>query len=88
MNRDLLIGGISGIVSRTTTAPLELWKIQQQNYTLKNEMGVGGFPTVWFVNPEITAGKVTLKKLGKLGTSRNVTVKTWLENANKILKNK
>ena len=32
MNRDLLIGGLSGIVSRTTTAPLELWKIQQQNY--------------------------------------------------------
>ena len=63
-------------------------KIQQQNYTLKNEMGVGGFPTVWFVNPEITAGKVTLKKLGKLGTSRNVTVRNWLENANKILKNK
>ena len=33
MNRDLLIGGLSGIISRTTTAPLELWKIQQQNYS-------------------------------------------------------
>ena len=63
-------------------------KIQQQNNTLKNEMGVRGFPTVWFVNPEVTAGKVTLKKLGKLGTSRDVTVKIWLENANNILKTK
>ena len=36
MNRDLLIGGISGIVSRTITAPLELWKIQQQNYFIPN----------------------------------------------------
>ena len=36
MNRDLLIGGLSGIVSRTTTAPLELWKIQQQNYFVPN----------------------------------------------------
>lgn len=28
---DLVIGGISGIVSRTLTAPLELWKLQRQN---------------------------------------------------------
>ena len=34
MNRDLLIGGISGIVSRTTTAPLELWKIQQHSLNI------------------------------------------------------
>ena len=41
MNRDLLIGGLSGIVSRTSTAPLELMKMQQQqtnkyNIRLKN----------------------------------------------------
>tara|TARA_Y100000748_G_scaffold300698_1_gene299615 strand:+ start:6891 stop:7691 length:801 start_codon:yes stop_codon:yes gene_type:complete len=28
---DLVIGGISGMVSRTLTAPLELWKLQRQN---------------------------------------------------------
>jgi solute carrier family 25 phosphate transporter 23/24/25/41 len=28
---DLCIGGIAGIVSRTCTAPIELWKIQRQN---------------------------------------------------------
>ncbi len=36
MNRDLLIGGMSGIISRTLTAPLELWKIQKQNYFMPN----------------------------------------------------
>lgn len=34
--KNLLIGGISGAVSRTLTAPLELIKIQQQNYYLKH----------------------------------------------------
>jgi len=61
-------------------------KIQQQNNMLKNDMRVSGFPTVWFVTPEVKAGKVTLKKLDKLGTSRSVTAKIWIENANKILK--
>ena len=63
-------------------------KIQQQNNTLKQQMGRMGFPTIWFVTPEVTAGKVTLKKLDKLGTSRTVTVNSWIENANRILKNK
>jgi hypothetical protein len=36
MNSDLLIGGVSGIFSRTCTAPLELMKIQQQNYFVPN----------------------------------------------------
>lgn len=36
MNRDLLVGGMSGIISRTLTAPLELWKIQKQNYFMPN----------------------------------------------------
>ncbi len=33
---DMLIGGFAGIISRTTTAPLDLIKIQQQNKYLKN----------------------------------------------------
>ena len=63
-------------------------KIQQQNNALKQQMGVRGYPTVWFVAPEVTEGKVTLNKLGSLGTSRTVTVHSWLENANRILKSK
>jgi solute carrier family 25 phosphate transporter 23/24/25/41 len=33
---DLYIGGISGIVSRSCTAPIELWKIQRQNPFMPN----------------------------------------------------
>ena len=33
---DLLIGGISGVVSRTLTAPLELYKLQRQNTFMPN----------------------------------------------------
>ncbi len=36
MKNDLLIGGISGALSRTFTAPLELNKIQRQNKFMKN----------------------------------------------------
>ena len=31
MSREFIIGGISGVVSRTLTAPLELYKLQRQN---------------------------------------------------------
>jgi len=33
---DFLIGGTAGIVSRTVTAPIELFKLQRQNHYLKN----------------------------------------------------
>ena len=33
---DFVIGGLSGIVSRTLTAPLELYKIQRQNTFMPN----------------------------------------------------
>lgn len=35
MIENLLIGGMAGVISRTATAPLELYKIQQQNSYLK-----------------------------------------------------
>jgi thioredoxin-related protein len=61
---------------------------QKQNKELGLMFSVRAYPTVWFVTPEITDGKVNLNKLGNLGTSRDVTVNSWLENANKILKTK
>lgn len=36
MIENLIIGGTAGIISRTITAPLELYKIQRQNNYLKN----------------------------------------------------
>ena len=33
---DMLIGGLSGVISRTLTAPLELYKIQRQNAFIPN----------------------------------------------------
>ena len=50
--KDLLSGGISGIVSRTVTAPLELHKIQRQNpfiphSTLKSVMKNEGVRFLW-----------------------------------------
>jgi len=36
MFENLLIGGMAGVISRTVTAPLELYKIQRQNQYLKD----------------------------------------------------
>ena len=33
---NFVIGGLAGIVSRTLTAPVELYRIQQQNYFMPN----------------------------------------------------
>ena len=49
---DLLSGGLSGIVSRTVTAPLELYKIQRQNpymphSTLRAVIGREGVSYLW-----------------------------------------
>jgi len=33
---DLVVGGLSGVISRTLTAPLELYKIQRQNAFIPN----------------------------------------------------
>lgn len=49
---DLLIGGFSGAISRTITAPLELSKIQKQNKFMKNTTLISvikkeGFFSLW-----------------------------------------
>ena len=52
MDKDLLIGGLSGIISRTATAPLELWKMQRQNFfipnsTFRDVLQKEGFRYLW-----------------------------------------
>jgi hypothetical protein len=52
MFKDLIIGGTAGIISRTLTAPLELYKIQAQNNYLKdsnikNVLHKEGFRYLW-----------------------------------------
>ena len=49
---DLIIGGISGVVSRTMTAPLELYKLQRQNTfmpgsTIRNVIREEGIFNLW-----------------------------------------
>ena len=52
MLKDLVIGGAAGVISRTLTAPLELYKIQAQNNYLKdsnikNVLHKEGFRYLW-----------------------------------------
>ena len=49
---DLLIGGLSGVISRTLTAPLELYKLQRQNpfmphSTIMDVIRKEGFRHLW-----------------------------------------
>ena len=60
---------------------------QKQNRELGQMFGVRGYPTVWFVTPEITAGKVNFNKLGSQGYVAGGP-KAWIAGANKIIKNK
>lgn len=45
----------------------QLPEIQQQNSQLQNAFGVQGFPTVWFVNPTVSEGKINFSPLDKTG---------------------
>ena len=60
---------------------------QKQNRELNQMFGVRGYPTIWFVTPEITNGKVNFNKLGSQGYVAGGP-KVWVTGANKILKNK
>lgn len=60
-------------------------KIQQQNAELQNLFQVRGYPTVWFVNPEIKKDKsVNLQQIGKIGYVAGGPEK-WIEAANQVL---
>lgn len=60
---------------------------QKQNRELGQMFGVRGYPTGWFVTPEITSGKVNFNKLGSQGYVAGGP-NAWISGANKILKNK
>ena len=58
----------------------------QQNRELAQMFGVRGYPTIWFVSADIAGEKINFNKLGSQGASP-LEANTWIENANKILKN-
>ena len=62
-------------------------ELQKQNRGLQQMFGVRGYPTIWFVTPEVTAGKVNFNKLNKQGYVAGGP-KAWIAGANKILKTK
>jgi protein disulfide-isomerase len=62
-------------------------ELTAQNRNLQQMFGVRGYPTVWFVTPEVTDGKVNFKKLGSQGASP-LDAKGWIAGANKILEQK
>lgn len=59
-------------------------ELERQNRELANIFGVRGYPTVWFVNPEVESGKVNLQKLGTQGASP-LDVNAWITGAKKII---
>tara|TARA_B100000902_G_C26515678_1_gene530761 strand:- start:45 stop:509 length:465 start_codon:yes stop_codon:yes gene_type:complete len=61
--------------------------IQQQNDNLRQMFGVRGYPTGWFVVPEIEDNKVNFKRLGSQGYVAGGPTK-WIDGANKILSKK
>ena len=63
--------------------------LKKQNRELGQMFGVRGYPTGWFVTPEVTAGKVNLKKIGDQPQGYVAGgPKAWIAGANKTLKNK
>ena len=61
--------------------------IRQQNDNLRQMFAVRGYPTGWFVVPEIEDKKVNFKKLGSQGYVAGGP-KKWIDGANKILSKK
>jgi len=63
--------------------------LKKQNRELGQIFGVRGYPTGWFVTPEVTDGKINLKKIGDKPQGYVAGgPKVWIAGANKILKNK
>ena len=62
-------------------------ELAQQNRNLEQMFGVRGYPTVWFVKPQLVDGKVNFDRLGSTGYVANGP-QGWLPGANQILANK
>ena len=58
-------------------------KIKQENYTLKQQLSVQGFPTVWILDVKQIDGKINIEALGKLGYDASAT--SFIKKADKIL---
>ena len=61
--------------------------LKQQNDNLRQMFAVRGYPTGWFVVPEIEDKKVNFKRLGSQGYVAGGP-KNWINGANKILSKK
>jgi thioredoxin-related protein len=61
--------------------------LKQQNENLRQMFAVRGYPTGWFVIPEIEENKVNFKRLGSQGYVAGGP-KNWIDGANKILSKK
>ena len=61
--------------------------LKQQNENLRQMFAVRGYPTGWFVVPEIEENKVNFKRLGSQGYVAGGP-KNWINGANKILSKK
>ena len=61
--------------------------LKQQNDNLRQMFAVRGYPTGWFVVPEIEDNKVNFKRLGSQGYVAGGPT-NWINGANKILSKK
>ena len=61
--------------------------LKQQNENLRQMFAVRGYPTGWFVVPEIEENKVNFKRLGSQGYVAGGP-KNWIDGAKKILSKK
>jgi|TARA_B100001142_G_scaffold327520_1_gene385340 protein disulfide-isomerase len=59
-------------------------ELQKQNRELQQMFAVRGYPTIWFVNPEIQENKVNFSRLGSQGYVAGGP-SAWIAGANKII---
>ena len=60
-------------------------ELRQQNSQMQQIFQVQGFPTIWFVNPEVKEKNINLKQIGKVGYVNGGPLK-WLEAVHQFLK--
>lgn len=62
-------------------------ELKSQNQKFEQMLSVQGYPTVWFITPEITNGKITFNALGSTGYVANGP-QAWIPSAKQILTSK